>query len=280
VHRAGASVVGKAISEDIAGPLEQHIIWPGEPMEFEIVEDDGMMAILPDFLRRPFAGERCPHHRDRRARHPHRNPPSGPARRMTMRLAPDGSEIRISMPQWGRTADALVFAKSRREWLAGQLTRHVAPAPLAHGHTCPFAASAGGRPCSGPAPPAAVIEGCGWAARWPGWTPASAAGSGRGQGALCRRSGLYCARAQQPTLALTNARSRWGSCSGQGDPAELAPGYGARCVRRSVVAHEVAHLSISTIRPASTPSWRTFSRAISTRPIAGSKRMGAGFTPF
>lgn len=41
VHRAGASVVGKAISEDIAGPLEQHIIWPGEPMEFEVVEDDG-----------------------------------------------------------------------------------------------------------------------------------------------------------------------------------------------------------------------------------------------
>lgn len=30
VRRAGASVVGKAISEDIAGPLEQHIIWSGD----------------------------------------------------------------------------------------------------------------------------------------------------------------------------------------------------------------------------------------------------------
>ncbi len=29
VHRAGASVAGKAISEDIAGPLENHIVWPG-----------------------------------------------------------------------------------------------------------------------------------------------------------------------------------------------------------------------------------------------------------
>ena len=29
VHAAGASVVGKAISETIAGPLEQHIIWHG-----------------------------------------------------------------------------------------------------------------------------------------------------------------------------------------------------------------------------------------------------------
>jgi uncharacterized cysteine cluster protein YcgN (CxxCxxCC family) len=40
VHRAGASVVGRAISEDIAGPLHQHIVWPGEPPEFEIVTDE------------------------------------------------------------------------------------------------------------------------------------------------------------------------------------------------------------------------------------------------
>ena len=30
VHRAGASVVGKAISEVIAGPLENHIVWGDE----------------------------------------------------------------------------------------------------------------------------------------------------------------------------------------------------------------------------------------------------------
>ena len=29
-HRAGASVIGKAISEEIAGPLEQHILWEEE----------------------------------------------------------------------------------------------------------------------------------------------------------------------------------------------------------------------------------------------------------
>ena len=28
VHRAGQSVVGKAVSEDVAGPLEHHIVWP------------------------------------------------------------------------------------------------------------------------------------------------------------------------------------------------------------------------------------------------------------
>jgi uncharacterized cysteine cluster protein YcgN (CxxCxxCC family) len=41
VHRAGASVVGKAISEDLAGPLEQHIVWPaGFEYEVEVVEPD------------------------------------------------------------------------------------------------------------------------------------------------------------------------------------------------------------------------------------------------
>ena len=38
VHRAGASVVGKAISEDVAGPLEQHIVWPAG---MEYVYEDG-----------------------------------------------------------------------------------------------------------------------------------------------------------------------------------------------------------------------------------------------
>ena len=28
------------------------------------------------------------------------------ATRLTMRLAPDGSEVRITLPRWGRTADA------------------------------------------------------------------------------------------------------------------------------------------------------------------------------
>ncbi|MEY2943243.1 MAG: hypothetical protein RLY97_1257 [Pseudomonadota bacterium] len=37
VHRAGASIQGKAISEVIAGPLENHIIWP-----------EGMMPLAMD----------------------------------------------------------------------------------------------------------------------------------------------------------------------------------------------------------------------------------------
>ena len=41
VHRAGVSVVGKAISEVVAGPLEQHIDWGDEePMEVERAENE------------------------------------------------------------------------------------------------------------------------------------------------------------------------------------------------------------------------------------------------
>ena len=39
VHRVGASVKGKAISETVAGPLEHHIIWADEDAEEEDVLD-------------------------------------------------------------------------------------------------------------------------------------------------------------------------------------------------------------------------------------------------
>mgnify|MGYP000007501044 CR=1 FL=1 len=40
------------------------------------------------------------------------------AKRMTMRLAPDGSEVRITLPRWGRSAEALEFARAKADWLA------------------------------------------------------------------------------------------------------------------------------------------------------------------
>jgi hypothetical protein len=102
------------------------------------------MAGLPDFLRHPFGksaereanvppvieigGQQIPITIRRLAQ----------SRRMVMRLAPDGSEIRISMPRWGRTAEALAFARSRAVWLETQLARHVPPAPLGDGSTLPF----------------------------------------------------------------------------------------------------------------------------------------------
>lgn len=40
VHREGHSVIGKAIGEDFAGPLEHHIVWPTQDWEEEDEEDD------------------------------------------------------------------------------------------------------------------------------------------------------------------------------------------------------------------------------------------------
>ena len=39
VHKAGASVIGKAISETIAGPLQNHIVWPEGMTPLEIEEE-------------------------------------------------------------------------------------------------------------------------------------------------------------------------------------------------------------------------------------------------
>jgi predicted metal-dependent hydrolase len=55
------------------------------------------------------------------------------AKRMTLRLAPDGSEVRLTIPRWGRTAEALDFAGSRREWLEAQLAKFPERSPPAPG---------------------------------------------------------------------------------------------------------------------------------------------------
>ena len=57
------------------------------------------------------------------------------ATRLTMRLAPDGSEVRITLPRWGRTADALVFASKRVDWLEQQLACVPRAEPLLPGGT-------------------------------------------------------------------------------------------------------------------------------------------------
>ena len=43
------------------------------------------------------------------------------ARRLTLRLAPDGSEIRVTLPKWCATREALAFVHARTDWLAEQV---------------------------------------------------------------------------------------------------------------------------------------------------------------
>lgn len=174
------------------------------------------------------------------------------ARRLTMRLAPDGSEVRITLPHWGRASDAMVFASKRVDWLERQLAavpRATPPAPGGtvrfRGHEIPIdwdpdhprkPALVGDRLRLGG--PAETVP-----ARTRRWLESEALSL------LAADLAHYCTRAgvPEPLLRLSRATRRWGSCSGPrkgGASIRInwrlvqAPDE----VRRSVVAHEVAHL--------------------------------------
>jgi len=170
------------------------------------------------------------------------------ARRMTMRLASDGSEVRITLPTWGRSAEALAFAKAKAGWLAIQLEAMPAPVVLGHGATLPYLGeelridhdparsrrvkvTADAIELGGPAESLAP--------RLTRWL------QGEARALLTEDLAFYCQRAAQPVprLLLSSAQRRWGSCAHDGTirlnwRLVMAP----EMVRRSVVAHEVTHL--------------------------------------
>lgn len=170
------------------------------------------------------------------------------ARRMAMRLAPDGSEVRITLPTWGRTADALSFAQAKSQWIADQLASIPAAIAIADGTPLCFR----GQHLTirhDPARPRRVrAEGTqltvggpaeGLEGRLRRWL------EGEARKALATDLQDYCNRAGQaaPRLLLSRAQRRWGSCARDGTirinwRLIMAPD----AVRRSVVAHEVAHL--------------------------------------
>ncbi|WP_432787686.1 M48 family metallopeptidase [Novosphingobium rhizosphaerae] len=170
------------------------------------------------------------------------------ARRMTLRLAHDGSAARISIPTWARTADAVAFVRDRADWLAAQLERLPPPAQLAPGTALPFRGDVLTVAWDARHPRRPVVDDGQLlvggpaeqlAGRVERWLAAEAL-------RLCAADlAHYCARAGLPVprLALSNAKRRWGSCASDGSirinwRLIMAPD----AVRRSVVAHEVAHL--------------------------------------
>ena len=170
------------------------------------------------------------------------------ARRMTLRIAPDGSEARITMPPWGRSGEALAFARERSDWLALQLAAvpprtapGVGEALAYRGErlTIAWRTDAPRRPVPGDGAvhlggPRESLE-----RRLQRWL----------EGEALRLFGQdiaeFAAAAQvtQPRVLLSRARRRWGSCTSDGTVRlnwrlVMAPDF----VRRSVVAHEIAHL--------------------------------------
>jgi predicted metal-dependent hydrolase len=170
------------------------------------------------------------------------------ARRLTLRLAPDGSAVRITLPAWAEGREAIAFAHARAGWLAAQLAKlppRAAPEP---GGELRYRGAPLKLVWDARAPRRPVIAGeavriggpeTGIEQRIKRWLEGEAL-------RLCEADMRdYCAAAglDPVPVGLTRAQRRWGSCS---DKSRIrinwrlvqAPDF----VRRSVVAHEVAHL--------------------------------------
>ena len=170
------------------------------------------------------------------------------ARRISMRADAVKREIRITMPNYTPTNIALDFVAKKREWIAARLQSAPIAAPIAAGSEIAVEGEAH------------VIE---WREDWPrsincdegllrlgGPQSSVEARVLRWLKTEARRIYTqeirhYCDKASEPIprLSLGDPRSRWGSCSSRGTISLswrliMAPVH----VRRSVIAHEVAHM--------------------------------------
>jgi predicted metal-dependent hydrolase len=175
------------------------------------------------------------------------------ARRLTLRMAADGRAVQITLPGWAHAGEAIAFAHARRDWLARQHARIPRrAAPRAGGDLdyrgrilrIAWDEAAPRRPLRDG--DALVVGGPaeGLETRIRRWLEREALTLFEGDlGDYVRAAGL----APVP-VALSRAQRRWGSCSDGGRTGQRririnwrlvqAPDF----VRRSVVAHEVAHL--------------------------------------
>ncbi len=170
------------------------------------------------------------------------------AKRLTLRLAPDGSAVRITLPRWCRSADAVAFAAVRREWLEAQLAKVPETTdPIARGTIryrgdeieIHWTEDAPRKPALGERAIRLGGPGDTQSQRLQRWLEAEALRLMRADlDDYCGRAGL-----EAPDLRLTRAQRRWGSCSSNGVVRvnwRLVQAPDA--IRRSVVAHETAHL--------------------------------------
>ncbi|MGB3740023.1 MAG: SprT family zinc-dependent metalloprotease [Pontixanthobacter sp.] len=170
------------------------------------------------------------------------------AKRLIMRVASDGSEIRVTMPRWAQSREATAFARARQGWIEAQIAAACQVSRPGHGAVLPYRGADIAVAWHGDHPRTPMLTGgqlrlggaeSGIANRVERWLRAEALRIMDGDLAQ------YCNAADvaKPALALSRARRRWGSCSTTGTVRMnwrliMAPDH----VRRSVVAHEAAHL--------------------------------------
>lgn len=175
------------------------------------------------------------------ARHPR-------ARRLTLRLAADGRAVKLTVPRWASDGEAIAFARARADWLAGQLARVPEACPPRDGGTVLYRGEQRRVEWHAGASRKVTLDGdavrlggpqSSLAARLQRWL------EGEASRLITDDVAYFCARAGTPVprLSLSRAQRRWGSCSTSGTVRVnwrlvQAPDM----VRRSVVAHEVAHL--------------------------------------
>lgn len=170
------------------------------------------------------------------------------ARRMTLRISPDGSEARITMPPWGRSGEALAFARERSDWLALQLAAVPHRAAPGVGETLSYRGEQVLVAWRSDAPRRPVLDDGAVVLGGPRdslerrlhrWLESEALRLFRDDAADFAAAADVAA----PRVLLSRARRRWGSCTSDGTVRlnwrlVMAPDF----VRRSVVAHEIAHL--------------------------------------
>lgn len=178
---------------------------------------------------------------------------SARARRLSLRISGTDGRVTLTLPLRARLGDGLAFLKEREGWLRGHLSRAPVAILPAFGSTVPFEGRAL-RLCPTRGPIEIVGDDLhlpggseGLAGRLSGFLKAAArdrlsAACDRHAGALGR---------DYRKLTLRDTRSRWGSCTSDGDlmfswRLVLAPPR----VLDYVVAHEVGHLAEMNHSPA------------------------------
>ena len=175
------------------------------------------------------------------------------AKRLTMRLAPDGSEIRITLPKWARSAEAIAFAQLREEWLAEQHAKVPRKMEVGNGSHIRFRGSELQVAWSEAHPRKPTLDRStlkiggpktGLEGRLRRWLEKEALGLFEEDIAHYTRQ----AELEPVPVGLSRAQRRWGSCSDGGASGTKRIRLNWRLVqapdhvRRSVAAHEVAHL--------------------------------------
>ncbi len=170
------------------------------------------------------------------------------AKRLTLRLAPDGQAVQITLPGWANTNEAIAFAHARSDWLADQHARIPKRSVPRPGGEVSYRGEAIALEWNASAPRRPVLNDNTLTLGGPESSFATRIRRWLEREALALFEADMCdytsaAKLKAVPIALSRAQKRWGSCS---DKARIrinwrlvqAPDH----VRRSVVAHEVAHL--------------------------------------